>query len=38
MCAIEMTSDGMTYIPSFMMISSGIQIILSVLPQELERL
>jgi hypothetical protein len=38
MCAVEMTSDGMTYIPNFMTISSGIQVILRVLPQRLERL
>jgi hypothetical protein len=31
---VEMASAGMIYVPSFMTISSGIQIIL--LPQELE--
>jgi hypothetical protein len=38
MCAVEMTSDGMILIPSFMMSGSGIQLILKVLPQQLERL
>jgi hypothetical protein len=36
--AIEMTADGMTYIPSFMMNDSVIQVMLRVLPQQLERL
>jgi hypothetical protein len=34
----EMTSVGMTYIPTFKKIGSGIQIILRVLSQQLERL
>jgi hypothetical protein len=35
---VEMASDGMTYILSFMMIDSGIQVMLRVLPQQFERL
>jgi hypothetical protein len=35
---IEMASNGIIYIPSFMKIESGIQVILRVLPQQLERL
>jgi hypothetical protein len=38
MCAFEMTSGGMIYIPSFMLSGSGIQLILRVLPQQFERL
>jgi hypothetical protein len=30
----EMASDGIIYIPSFMMISLGIQVILRLLPQQ----
>jgi hypothetical protein len=33
---IEISSGGMIYIPNFMMIGSGIQIILSILPQQFE--
>jgi hypothetical protein len=36
--AIKMASGGMIYVPSFMTISSGIQIILRILPQQFERL
>jgi hypothetical protein len=36
--AVEMISDGMTYISGFMMFGSGIQVILRVLPQQFERL
>jgi hypothetical protein len=36
-CTIEMPSGGMIYIPSFMTISSGIQVI-KLLPQQFERL
>jgi hypothetical protein len=36
--AVEITSDGMTYIPSLITIGSGIRVILSVLPQQFERL
>jgi hypothetical protein len=32
---IEMASDGMTYIPSFMKTGSGILVILWLLPQQL---
>jgi hypothetical protein len=35
---IEMTSDGMIYIPSFVTIGSGIQVILRLLPEQFERL
>jgi hypothetical protein len=35
---VEMASDGMIYIPSFMKIGSGIQVILMLLPQQHERL
>jgi hypothetical protein len=35
---VEMASGGMIYIPSFMKIGSGIQLILKVLPQQFERL
>jgi hypothetical protein len=35
---IEMTSDGMTHMPGFMTIFSGIEVILRVLPQQFERL
>jgi hypothetical protein len=37
-CAVEMSLGGMIYIPSFMTISSGIQVILRLLPQRFERL
>jgi hypothetical protein len=37
-CAIEIASDGMMYIPSFMKIGSGIQAILRLLPRQSERL
>jgi hypothetical protein len=33
-----MVSGGIMYIPSFMTIGSGIQVILRVLPQQFERL
>jgi hypothetical protein len=32
----EMASGGMTYIPSFMTIDSGIQVILRLLPQQFD--
>jgi hypothetical protein len=35
---VEMASDGMIHLPSFMMISSGIQVILRLLPQQFVRL
>jgi hypothetical protein len=35
---VEMASDGMTYIPSFMKIGWGIQVILRLSPQQFERL
>jgi hypothetical protein len=35
---VEMSSGGMTYMPSFMTIGSGVQVILRVLPQQLEML
>jgi hypothetical protein len=35
---VEMTSDGMIYIPCFMKIGSGIQVILSLLSRKSERL
>jgi hypothetical protein len=34
----QMVSDGMTCIQSFMKISSGIQVMLSLLPRQFERL
>jgi hypothetical protein len=34
----EMVSDGMTFVPSFMMTGSGVQVILRLLPRESERL
>jgi hypothetical protein len=34
----EMASDGMTFVPSFIMTGSGIQVILRLLPRESERL
>jgi hypothetical protein len=38
-CIVDVTSDGMMiYIPSFISIDSGIQIILKLLPRQLERL
>jgi hypothetical protein len=36
--AIEMASGSMIYIPSFMTIGSGIQVILRLLRQQFERL
>jgi hypothetical protein len=33
--AVEMGSGGMIYIPSFMTIGSGIQVILRLLPRQL---
>jgi hypothetical protein len=36
--AFEMASGGIIYIPDFMMIGSGIHVILSLLPQQFERL
>jgi hypothetical protein len=38
MYSTEMASDGMIYIPSFMMIGSGIQVMLRLLPEQFERL
>jgi hypothetical protein len=38
MYAVEMGSGGMICLPSFMNIGTGIRIILSVLPQQFERL
>jgi hypothetical protein len=35
---IDITSNGMTYVPSFMKTGSGIQVILKLLPRQLERL
>jgi hypothetical protein len=35
---VEMTSDGMIYIPDFMKIGSGIQVILRLLPGQSEKL
>jgi hypothetical protein len=35
---IEMASDGMTYVPSFMKVGPGMQVILSLLPRQSERL
>jgi hypothetical protein len=35
MYAIDMISDGMSYVPSFMTIGSGIQVILRVFSQQL---
>jgi hypothetical protein len=35
--ATEMASGGMMYIPSFITISSGAQVILRLLPQQFER-
>jgi hypothetical protein len=37
-CTLEMASDGMVHILSFRKFGSGIQVILKVLPQKLERL
>jgi hypothetical protein len=37
MSAVEMASGGTIYIPSPMTIGSGIQVILRVLPPDLER-
>jgi hypothetical protein len=37
-CATEMASDGMTYIQSFIMIGSGMQVILRLPPQQFESL
>jgi hypothetical protein len=36
--AVEMASGGMLYIRRFVIISSGIQVILRLLPQQFERL
>jgi hypothetical protein len=36
--AADLASDGMIYIPSFVTIGSGIQVILRLLPQIFERL
>jgi hypothetical protein len=36
--AVEMASDDIIYIPSFMTIGSGIQVILRLLPKKFERL
>jgi hypothetical protein len=36
--AAEMVSGGLIHIQSFMTIGSGIQVILRILPQQLERL
>jgi hypothetical protein len=36
--AVMMASGGMIYIPTFMMIPSGIKVILRLLPQQFERL
>jgi hypothetical protein len=38
MYAVEITSDAMIYILSFMTVDSGFQVILRVLSQQLERL
>jgi hypothetical protein len=35
---VDMVSDGMIYIPAFMKIGSGIQVILRLLPRQFERL
>jgi hypothetical protein len=35
---VDMTLGGMIYIPSFMMISSSIRVILRLLPRQTERL
>jgi hypothetical protein len=35
---VEMASDGVMYIPSFIKIGSGIKVILRLLPQQFERL
>jgi hypothetical protein len=35
---IAVASDGMIYIPHFMKIGSGIQVILRLLPEKFERL
>jgi hypothetical protein len=34
----EMASDGMIYVPSLMKIDSGIQVILRLIPRQIERL
>jgi hypothetical protein len=36
--AVEMTSGGMVYVPSFMAIRSNVQVILMLVPQQFERL
>jgi hypothetical protein len=38
MYAVEMTLDGMIYIPSFLTIASGIKVILRMSPQQFEKL
>jgi hypothetical protein len=35
--AVEMASGGIMYIPSFMKIGLGVQVILKLLPQQFER-
>jgi hypothetical protein len=35
---VEMASDGMIYVPSFMKICSGIEVIIWLLPRHSERL
>jgi hypothetical protein len=35
---VEMASDGMIYVPSFMKIGLGLQVILRLLPAQSERL
>jgi hypothetical protein len=35
--AVELASGGLMYMPGFMMIGSGIQVILWLLPQQFER-
>jgi hypothetical protein len=37
-CTVDMASDGMIYIPSFISIGSGIQIIIRLLHRQSERL
>jgi hypothetical protein len=37
-CNVEMTSDGMIYVPSFMKIGLGIQVILRLLSRQSETL
>jgi hypothetical protein len=35
---VDMDSDGMMYIPSFLKFDSGIQVIVGLLPRQFERL